>query len=133
MGISETIIHFVIYEAIKAELISHHADFNGEKSTKDFFEFMIAGAVSKTVASCIAYPHEVARTRLREEGNRYTSFWQTLSLVFRDEGVKGVYRGLTTQLVRQIPNTAIMMATYEAVVYVLTTKFGTEFYKKEAH
>lgn len=29
------------------------------------------------------------------------------------------FSGLGTQLVRQIPNTAIMMATYEAVVYVL--------------
>ena len=130
MGISETIVHFVIYEAIKAELINHH-QYSVEKSSRDFFEFMMAGAVSKTVASCIAYPHEVARTRLREEGSRYTGFWQTLTLVFKEEGVRGVYRGLTTQLVRQIPNTAIMMATYEAVVYVLTTKTGTDFYEKE--
>jgi hypothetical protein len=33
----------------------------------------------------------------------------------------------------QIPNTAIMMATYEAVVYVLTTRLGTDFYDKEAN
>lgn len=38
------------------------------------------------------------------------------------------FSGLGTQLVRQIPNTAIMMATYEAVVYVLTTHFNSEFY-----
>jgi hypothetical protein len=31
-----------------------------------------------------------------------------------------LYRGLATQLIRQIPNTAIMMATYELTVYVLT-------------
>lgn len=42
-----------------------------------------------------------------------------------------LYRGLATQLVRQIPNTAILMATYEAVVYVLTRRFNSksnEFY-----
>lgn len=33
----------------------------------------------------------------------------------------GLYRGLGTQLVRQIPNTAIMMATYELIVYLLTS------------
>lgn len=65
-------------------------------------------------------PTEVARTRLREEGCRYRGFWQTLGLVLREEGWGGLYRGLATQLVRQIPNTAIMMATYEGVVYVLT-------------
>lgn len=37
-------------------------------------------------------------------------------------------RGLATQLVRQIPNTAIMMSTYEAVVYILTRHFNSEFY-----
>ncbi|XP_056629619.1 mitochondrial carrier protein Rim2 isoform X2 [Diorhabda carinulata] len=132
MGISETIVHFVIYEAIKAELMAHRSHTSDEKSSKDFLEFMLAGAISKTVASCIAYPHEVARTRLREEGNKYTAFWQTLGLVYKEEGLRGIYRGLTTQLVRQIPNTAIMMATYEAVVYILTAKFNTQFYAKES-
>ncbi len=70
-------------------------------------------------------PSEVARTRLREEGSRYRFFWQTLALVFREEGMRGLYRGLATQLVRQIPNTAIMMSTYEAVVYLCQRHFGT--------
>ncbi|KAL6982298.1 Pyrimidine nucleotide transporter, mitochondrial [Sarracenia purpurea var. burkii] len=63
-GISETVIHFVIYEAIKAELMTKRmqrlsaldADVN-ERSSRDFVEFMVAGAVSKTIASCMAYPH----------------------------------------------------------------------------
>ena len=62
----------------------------------------------------------MARTRLREEGSRYRSFWQTLYTVYQNEGRRGLYRGLATQLIRQIPNTAIMMSTYELTVYVLT-------------
>ncbi|KAI4880015.1 hypothetical protein NFI96_014990 [Prochilodus magdalenae] len=62
---------------------------------------------------------EVIRTRLREEGTRYRSFFTTLSTVCREEGCRALYRGLTTHLVRQIPNTAIMMSTYEMVVYLL--------------
>lgn len=53
---------------------------------------MLAGACSKTIASCVAYPHEVARTRLREEGNKYRTFWQTLATVYREEGKAGIYR-----------------------------------------
>lgn len=60
-GISETVVHFVIYEAIKARLIAARVGLNpsedNTKSSKDFLEFMMAGAISKTVASCIAYPH----------------------------------------------------------------------------
>lgn len=120
-GISETIVHFVIYEAIKAKLLRPSDDSEDSEDTReaiDFLKFMMAGAMSKTVATCLAYPHEVARTRLREESNRYRSFWQTLFLVAEEDGLRGLYRGLFTQLVRQIPNTAIMMSTYEAVVYL---------------
>ena len=61
---------------------------------------------------------EVIRTRLREDNSRYNGLWNTLRLVFKEEGTAGLYRGLCTQLVRQIPNTAIMMSTYEGVVYL---------------
>lgn len=63
---------------------------------------------------------EVARTRLRQENSRYRGFFQTLSTIFREEGYRGLYRGLGTQLVRQIPNMAIIMTTYETSVYLLT-------------
>jgi len=120
-GISETVIHFVIYEALKKQLALYQNKRKGQDKTFiDFAGFMLCGACSKTCATCIAYPHEVARTRLREEGSRYKSFWQTLGIVYREEGRRGLYRGLATQLVRQIPNTAIMMSTYELTVYVLT-------------
>jgi len=123
-GISETMIHFVIYEYLKKCLARRHERDRGlrkseERTAIDFIGFMMCGATSKTCATCVAYPHEVARTRMREAGGKYRSFWQTLRLVHKEEGRVGLYRGLGTQLVRQIPNTAIMMATYELTVYVL--------------
>ncbi len=58
----------------------------------------------------------MARTRLREEGTKYKSFFQTLHLVFKEEGARGLYKGMATHLVRQIPNTMIVMTTYEILV-----------------
>ncbi|XP_051730143.1 solute carrier family 25 member 36-A [Ctenopharyngodon idella] len=124
-GISETVIHFVIYESIKRKLIESKANANMDdedesvKDASDFVGMMLAAATSKTCATSIAYPHEVIRTRLREEGSKYRSFFQTFNMVVREEGYRALYRGLTTHLVRQIPNTAIMMCTYELVVYLL--------------
>ncbi|CAK9817876.1 Mitochondrial carrier protein Rim2 [Anthophora plagiata] len=122
IGISETVIHFVIYEAVKTSLATYRTS-NERKTLRDFIEFMAAGSFSKTIASTVAYPHEVARTRLREEGTKYQTFWQTLRTVYTEEGIHGLYRGLGTHLIRQIPNTAIIMATYEAVVYLLSRHF----------
>ena len=59
---------------------------------------------------------EVARTRLREEGTKYSGFFQTLTLIFREEGAKGLYKGMGTHLLRQIPNSMIVMITYELIV-----------------
>ncbi|XP_067109867.1 solute carrier family 25 member 36-A-like [Osmerus mordax] len=125
-GISETVVHFVIYEGIKRRLQERRVqggalddEDEAVKDASDFLGMMLAAATSKTCATSIAYPHEVIRTRLREEGSRYRSFFQTLMAVPREEGYRALYRGLTTHLVRQIPNTAIMMATYELVVYLL--------------
>lgn len=64
-------------------------------------------------------PTEVIRTRLREEGTKYQTFVQTARLVFREEGYLAFYRGLFAQLIRQIPNTAIVLSTYELIVYLL--------------
>lgn len=117
-GLSETMIHFVIYEKIKQVISTQNYSTSSDRRPWDFVCFMGAAATSKSIASTLAYPHEVARTRLRQEGNKYRTFIQTLITVFKEEGHRGLYGGLGTHLVRQIPNTAIIMATYEFVVYL---------------
>lgn len=93
--------------------------------------------MSSLNAKIFDFSAEVARTRLREEGIKYKRFWQTLALVYQEEGHRGLYKGLSIQLIRQIPNTAIMMATYEAVVYLLTSYFNSRdannFYDSESN
>ncbi len=122
-GISETVIHFVIYEHLKKKLRTHHQRADMESGHNIFTDFMIAAGCSKTIASILAYPHEVVRTRLRQEevnGKRkYHAFFQTLILIFREEGRKGMYAGLGTQLVRQVPNSSILFMTYETMVSLL--------------
>lgn len=81
---------------------------------------MPVGRICLYMASLLVSP-EVIRTRLREEGSRYRSFTQTLQLVVREEGPLALYRGLLAHLIRQIPNAAIMMATYEVIVHLAST------------
>ncbi|KAJ8371059.1 hypothetical protein SKAU_G00110870 [Synaphobranchus kaupii] len=121
-GISETMICFLIYESLKKRMAaSRFASPGGEadKGASDFLGLMMAAAFAKGCASCIAYPHEVIRTRLREEGSKYRYFFQTARLVAVEEGYAAFYRGLIPQLIRQIPNTAIVLSTYELIVYLL--------------
>nr|XP_057939238.1 solute carrier family 25 member 33 [Doryrhamphus excisus]XP_057940912.1 solute carrier family 25 member 33 [Doryrhamphus excisus] len=119
-GISETMICFLIYESLKKRLAEYQlASPNSEKAASDFVSLMMAAAFSKGCASCIAYPHEVIRTRLREEGSKYKHFFQTGRLIALEEGYAAFYRGLVPQLIKQIPNTAIVLSTYELIVHLL--------------
>jgi solute carrier family 25 protein 33/36 len=63
---------------------------------------------------------QVVRTRLRESPKdgkvRYTGLVQCFKLVFKQEGLAGLYGGLTPHMMRVVPSAAIMFGTYEAVL-----------------
>ena len=120
VGIFETVIHFALYEHIKARILNG-SDRN--TSSEITLASVVAAGTSKLLATTLCYPHEVARTRLRQQQNEflgaheYRGFVQTLGTVVAQEGWRGLYRGLGTHVVRQIPNTAVIFFTYEAVVH----------------
>ena len=124
VGIAETSVHFLLYEQMKAFLRPCESG-NDERGrcVGDFAQFMVAASLSKIISVTLMYPHEVVRTRLRQpmvDGvYKYKSLIQTFRCIAIEEGINGLYGGLTTQVVRQIPNTAAMFVTYELVVSFL--------------
>eukprot|EP00607_Mallomonas_marina_P003992 CAMPEP_0182438002 /NCGR_PEP_ID=MMETSP1167-20130531/85440_1 /TAXON_ID=2988 /ORGANISM="Mallomonas Sp, Strain CCMP3275" /LENGTH=142 /DNA_ID=CAMNT_0024631143 /DNA_START=793 /DNA_END=1221 /DNA_ORIENTATION=- len=73
--------------------------------------------MAKFMAVVATYPHEVVRTRLREQARdgafKYSGFLTTLQQIAREEGVRGLYGGMSMHLLRSVPNAAIMFSTYE--------------------
>lgn len=88
-------------------------------TSSDMVLCMLASACSKAIAITAFYPHEVARTRLREASGKYRGFFGTLYKVAREDGAGGLYRGMGTHYIRQVPNSCIMIGTYEVVVFLL--------------
>nr|CAD2200662.1 unnamed protein product [Meloidogyne enterolobii] len=126
LGIFETVIQFVIYENLRSKISDPDQKFLGsyaDKQHQAFLQFMLAGGIAKTFAVIIAYPHEVIRTRLREEGNQLR-LRQLVRTLWREGYIKPFYRGLSVQLLRSAPNTAITMFTYELVVHLLHRFLG---------
>jgi solute carrier family 25 protein 33/36 len=70
-------------------------------------------------ATIVTYPHEVARTRMREQARegifKYTGMWQSLGVIAREEGRQGLYSGMGVHLLKVVPNSAFMFLTYEVV------------------
>eukprot|EP01132_Coremiostelium_polycephalum_P009370 gene9370-11510_t len=124
IGVSESAFQFVLYEGIKNRLIE-------EKKKKGYpdptelttIEYLSSAGISKLIAAVSTYPHEVIRTRLREQTkpgqpSRYTGVLQGLALIAREEGLKGLFGGVGPHLLRVVPNSSIMFLTYEFVIDV---------------
>ncbi|KAI7899430.1 mitochondrial carrier protein RIM2 [Cokeromyces recurvatus] len=123
LGVIEGTIQWVIYENLKRKWCSSkndHQKLIGGKTIQDWAGHLGAAATSKFVAACIAYPHEVIRTRLRQPAengiHKYTGLFQCLRLVVKEEGIVALYGGMTAHLMRVVPNAAIMFFCYEAIV-----------------
>ena len=121
-GASETVLYFVTYERAK-EILAKFKNVSTEDLNS--LDHVISAGVSKFFATASVYPHEVARTRMRQQlldpdgRYLYTGFFQTLKKVYKEEGRSGLYGGMGAHLLRQIPNTVIMFVTYEAIVKFL--------------
>ncbi|SAM02724.1 hypothetical protein [Absidia glauca] len=128
LGVAEGTIQWVTYEHLKRKWAAPKnltANTIGGKSAKEWMGNLGAAAVSKFVAACISYPHEVVRTRLRQPAEngviKYTGLWQCFKLVWKEEGMVALYGGMSAHLMRVVPNAAIMFFCYEAILHNFTT------------
>ena len=135
LGVTESTLHWVVYEEIKAQLRLREARVaaSGRPRTPwdravDWCGNFVGAGAAKGFASVLTYPHEVARTRLRqapvaESGRpKYTGLAQCFRLVWKEEGMVGLYGGLTPHLMRTIPSAAIMFGMYEGILKLLGSK-----------
>ena len=123
-GCTEGALQFIMYEQIKTKLIkrqNRHLALQGLPPSEQLPKstYFIAAAAAKMVAAVATYPHEVARTRLREQARggmfKYKGMWQTLRVIAREEGRQGLYSGMGVHLMKVVPNSALMFLTYEVV------------------
>ncbi len=88
LGVAEGTIQWVLYERLKK--MGKASQQEGAKSSSKLSSMVGAAGIAKLVASLITYPHEVVRTRLRQQvepGQRakYTGLVSTVKLVYKEE------------------------------------------------
>ena len=80
----------------------------------------LAGAVAGGAARCVVAPLDVVKIRLQVQlepthggagAGKYSGTAQALRLIFREEGLKGLWRGTLPALLLWVPYTAIQFAT----------------------
>ncbi|KAF2179717.1 mitochondrial deoxynucleotide carrier [Zopfia rhizophila CBS 207.26] len=127
-GVSQIVpymgLFFASYEGLKPVLASSPIPM--PFGTSDAAAGVIASVLSKTAV----YPLDTTRKRLQVQGPMrsryvhrnipmYKGAIGTIAHIWKNEGKRGMYRGLTVSLIKAAPASAVTMWTYERAMAVL--------------
>ncbi|KAI0057856.1 mitochondrial NAD transporter [Artomyces pyxidatus] len=130
LGIAHVAVQFPLYEQLKLMAQRH----NHNKPLPSY-TILLCSAVAKMTASVATYPHEVVRTRLQTQRRliavgadgallpprKRSGIVRTTKKIVHFEGWRGLYKGLSINLIRTVPNSAVTMLTYELLMKKLST------------
>lgn len=107
---------------VSAFLVTHFLLFDIKKQTSQSHENLkhsIAGAGAGIVSSIVTCPLDVAKTRLQNQSvplpgeKLYKGTFGTLSRIWTEEGIRGLYRGLGPTILGYLPTWAIYFTAYD--------------------
>ncbi|KAL2577037.1 hypothetical protein AAZX31_16G119200 [Glycine max] len=129
LQVSHGAIQFTAYEELRKVIV----DFKSKGSTVhnqnpdkllNSVDYAVLGATSKLAAVLLTYPFQVIRARLqqRPSGDGVPRYMDTLHVVketARFEGIRGFYKGITANLLKNAPASSITFIVYENVLKLL--------------
>jgi solute carrier family 25 phosphate transporter 23/24/25/41 len=109
------------FELLKTTYVQYKAKASGcheEDAQPSTFATGIMGASSGAFGASVVYPLNVLRTRLQTQGTsmhpaRYTGIWDVAHKTVRNEGFRGLYKGLMPNLLKVAPALSITWMVYE--------------------
>ncbi|XP_057862437.2 folate transporter 1, chloroplastic isoform X3 [Cryptomeria japonica] len=84
-------------------------------------DYVAMGAFSKIFAALSTYPYQVIRARVQQRPNsegvpKYRDSYHALTETLRFEGIRGLYKGIVPNLLRNVPASSITFLVYENVL-----------------
>ncbi|GAB2273915.1 hypothetical protein Dimus_008686 [Dionaea muscipula] len=112
-NIPHSVIKFYVYERLKQLVLSSQQPM----SHPNTLQTLLCGGTAGCAAALFSTPFDVVKTRLQTQVpgsvSRYPSVLIALQEIRRDEGIKGLYRGLTPRLFMYISQGALFFTSYE--------------------
>jgi len=141
VGVSSGAIQFMVYEKMKAwgferkrkqyARVGKVYDVGADKLSN--FSYTIMSISSKFISLSVTYPYQVVRSRIQNnaQAELFPTIPTTVKRTWMQEGFRGFFRGLGTNLVRVLPGTCVTFVVYENLAWLLrTTAAGRESLKE---
>lgn len=111
-------VYFAMYHKMKSSTPKF-----GSKVEENMWK-VVFGLCSGCVGTCFNIPFDVAKSRIQgpqpEPGKRkYKACWQSLKLVYQEEGFLALYKGLAPKMLRLSTGHALIIVIYEHIVEIL--------------
>jgi len=118
-------LNFMVYETVRQYFTP-----NGEKNPSAIGK-LGAGAISGAVAQTCTYPFDVLRRRFQINtmsgmGYQYKSVFDAIRVIIKQEGVKGLYKGITPNLLKVAPSMASSWLSFEFTRDLVQSLNGSE-------
>lgn len=115
------------FEFLKNALIKHNARVLGcheDDALPGSLATGAIGAFSGAIGASVVYPINVLRTRLQAQGTvlhppTYTGIMDVARKTVKNEGVRGLFKGITPNLLKVVPAVSITYVVYENAKKVL--------------
>ncbi|KAF8239502.1 mitochondrial carrier [Tricholoma matsutake] len=129
VGVSNGAIQFVAYEKMKKwgfdrkkrqyQKTGREWNIEADKLSNAAYTFMSIS--SKLAALTLTYPYQVVRSRIQDNAisEQFPTIPATIKRTWQQEGLRGFYRGLGTNLVRVLPGTCVTFVVYENLAWLL--------------
>jgi len=118
-------ISYTVYGTLKEYVLDDDLFYNLRKvdvksgeETLGLYLTLLCGAASGTLSTLVTFPFDTVRRRMQiqnlhvEESQRLSGFGQIQSMI-QKEGFKGMYRGLTPEILKVVPMVGTMFTVYE--------------------
>ncbi|KAI2617427.1 mitochondrial carrier [Hypoxylon sp. NC1633] len=115
------------FELLKNTYVTYQAraySIHEEDAQPTTFATGIMGATSGAFGASVVYPLNVLRTRLQTQGTsmhpaHYTGIWDVAQKTIKNEGFRGLYKGLMPNLLKVAPALSITWMVYENTKKIL--------------
>ncbi|XP_031742407.1 folate transporter 1, chloroplastic isoform X2 [Cucumis sativus] len=129
MLVSHGAIQFTVYEELRKVIANSRSkgtrvDAQNSRELLNSGDYAVLGGTSKIAAMLLTYPFQVVRARLQQRPGhdgipRYMDSFHVLKETVRFEGIRGFYRGITPNLLKNVPAASITFIVYENVLKLL--------------
>ena len=124
LAVPTTVVYFTLYEQLKAEMGGLHRTLKGvseEAYSSPSSISLASGAAARFAAVLLVSPLELIRTKMQSQKMPFSQVTRCLKDLVASQGVRGLWRGCTATLLRDVPFSGLYWPLYENTKYRLTT------------